>query len=200
MATNGGPARATGLVRGAAAVRASRWRWGAAVRTAGRGRQRTLGHGLRGLAKCRATATCVRDPRPGEAPGDRRGSKSTLAGHVSSRAAHSIPAGGTKELNKFSLRDHAPPQLRQVWVFAAQCWRADGAHVRPWRAELGRLRLAAVWPAASPPASGGPAAGIRGLGSNVGSNAGAGTFVHSLCAGRSVGGVAADWHHEGILV
>jgi hypothetical protein len=37
---------------------------------------------------------------------------------------------------KFSVRDHAPPQLREDLVFAAQAWRVDGAPVA-----LGRVGL-----------------------------------------------------------
>ena len=50
------------------------------------------------------------------------------------------------------------------------CWRrvSPPRHARLWRRRPGD-----VSPAAAPPASGGPAAGIRGLGSNAGSNAAA---------------------------
>ena len=47
-----------------------------------------------------------------------------------------------------------------------------------------RLVLTPLGLPLAPPASAGPAAGIRGLGSNAGSNAAAGTCVHSLCAGK----------------
>ena len=97
------------------------------------------------------------------------------------------------------LRDHAPPQLRVALVFAAQGWRADGAPAGPGRAGLLRLHPGAVWPAAWPPASGGPPAGIGGPGSNAGSNAAAGTFVRNLCAGKFASAVVADWHGGGNL-
>src|SRR5204863_9361333 len=86
---------------------------------------------------------------------------------------------------KLLLRDHAPPQPRSSSVLAARIWRADGTHVVPLRVGLWPLRTDAVWPAAGPPASGEPPAGLRDPGSNAGSNAAAGTSARSLCAGRS---------------
>ena len=53
----------------------------------------------------------------------------------------------------------------------------------------------------SPPANASPNAGIRGLGSNAGSNAAAGTCVHSLCAGRRASAVVGNgrlaYHDDG---
>ena len=97
------------------------------------------------------------------------------------------------------LRDHAPPQLREDLVFAAQGWRADGAPAAPGRVGLSPHHPGAVWPVAWPPASDGPPAGIRGSGNNAGSSTVAGTFGHSLCAGRSGPAGVADWHGGGSL-
>ena len=118
-----------------------------------------------------------------------------------SRAVHGTPAGRTREsAKKFLLRDHAPPQPP---AFCSGLWRRLGAlAARTFglrRAGLWPRRPGVVWPAAAPPASGGPAAGIRDPGSNAGSNAAAGTCVHSLCAGRSAAAVVALWHDGGTL-
>jgi len=153
-----------------------------------------------GLATCRAAATCVRDRVPGEPPDGRRGSSSVPGCGPPSQVVQSTRAGRTEEsAKKFLLRDHAPAQLRASSVVAAGRRRADGAHVAPWHAGLWPRRPGAAWPAAAPPASGGPDAGIRGPGSNAGSNAAAGSGGHSLCAGRSAAAVVADYHDGGWL-
>ena len=98
---------------------------------------------------------------------------------------------------RFLLRDHAPLQLQLYSAAAAKMRGADGARVGPRRAGLWRHRPDAVWPAAGPPASAGPGAGIRDPGSNAGSNAAACTCAHSLCAGRSAPVVVADRYGNG---
>lgn len=189
-----------GLVAGAASVLASRWRCRGAVRSAAHGRPGTPGRGCGGLGKCLETATCVRDPAPDEPPGGRWGRRSAPGCRPTSGVVPGTPAGRTRELaKKFLLRDHAPPQPRGSSVLAAKIGRADGAHVAPRRAGLWPHRPGAVGPAAAPLASDAPAAGIRGPGSNAGSNAAAGTGAHSLCAGRSAPAVVADWYGGGPL-
>ena len=188
------------LITGAAPVVALRWRCRVAVHSAARGRQRTPGRVPCGLGKCLATATCVRDPAPCGPPDGRRGRRSAPGCQPTWGAVPSTPAGRTKEsATKFLLRDHAPPQPRASAVLAAKIGHADGAHVAPRRAGLWRHRPGVVAPAAAPLASAGPDAGIRGLGSNAGSNAVAGTGTRSLCAGRSAPAVVADWYGGGIL-
>ena len=92
------------------------------------------------------------------------------------------------------LRDHAPPQLRDLSGIAAKKGHAAGAPVGPRHAGLWRHRPGVVWPAAWQPASAARAAGTRGLGSNAGSNALACTCAHSPCAGT-----AADADTDGRL-
>ena len=180
---------------------APRWLGRVAVGTAARGRQRTPARVRGGLGKCLASATCARDPAPCEPPGRRRGRRSMPACQPTSEAVHSTPAGRTRvAATKFLLRDHAPPQLRGSSVLAAKMGHADGAHAAPRRAGFWPHRPGVVAPAAAPPASAGPAAGIRGLGSNAGSNAVAGTCARNLCASKSATVDAADWHGDGTLV
>jgi len=95
---------------------------------------------------------------------------------------------------KFLLRDHAPPQLPAYVVLATKVGHAAGAHVAPPPARLSQHHPGAVAPAAVPPASGGPAADIRGPGSNAGSNTAADTCGHNPCAGTSGPALVADWH------
>ena len=129
-----------------------------------------------GPGKCRVNATCVRDPAPGAAPDGRRGSSSRPGGGRTSGAVHGTQAGRTRaSATKFLLRDHAPPQPWGSSVLVAAMGRGDGAHVAPRRAGIWPHRPDGVWPAAAPPASVGPGAGIRAPGSNAGSNAAAGT-------------------------
>jgi hypothetical protein len=181
-------------------VAVARWRRCVAAQTAARGRQRTLVLGRGGLGKCRGLAICVRARVPGEAPDGRRGSRSAPGGGPTSRALYGTLAGRTKGWGtKFLLRDHARPQPLASAVVAAKRRRADGAHVRPRPAWLWPLCPDAVWPAAAPPASAGPGAGIRRLGSNAGSNTAACTGGHSLCAGRAAPAVVADWTGSGRL-
>ena len=136
---------------------------------------------------CRAAATCVHDPTPGERPGGRRDSNSVAGCGLTWEALHGTWAGRTREsVEKFLLRDHAPLQREVSWEVVAKKWLADGALFVPWRAELRPRRHGAVWLVGAPPASAGPAAGIRRPGSNAGSNTGACTCAHSLCAGKSV--------------
>jgi hypothetical protein len=199
-AINCRPARPVSRVTGVAAVAASRWRCRVAVRTAVCGRQRTPARGPCVLGTCLAAATCVHDPALGEPPGGRQGCRSTPAGEPTSGVVHGTPAGRRREsATKFLLRDHAPPQPPGSSVLAAKRGHADGAHAEPRRAGFWPHRPGAVAPGAAPPASGGPDAGIRGPGSNAGSNAAAGTGAHSLCAGRSAPAVVADWYGGGTL-
>lgn len=108
-------------------------------------------------------------------------------------AVHGTLGGRTRAAaTKFLLRDHAPPQPRGSSVLAAKRGRGDGAHVAARRAGFWPHRPGVVAPADAPPASGGPGAGIRGPGSNAGSNAAAGTGVHSLCAGRRAAAVVGN--------
>jgi hypothetical protein len=165
----------------AAAVVVVRRRWREAGRTAAHGRPRTPSHARDGLEKCHEIATCVRDPRPGEAPDGRRDSRS---GGPTSGALHGTLAGRILEWGKiFLLRDHAPMQPLAFSGVAAKRLLSDGARVGPRRAWLWLLYPGAVWPAAAPPANAGLAVGIRRLRSNAGSNAAAYTCAHSPCAG-----------------
>ncbi len=171
---------------GAVPVAMSRWRCRLALGHAARGRPGTPGRAHDGPGKCRGTATCAHDPVPDPPPDDSSGSNTLPGCDPTSGALHSTPAGRTKESEiKFLLRDHAPPQLRVLSGVVAKKWHAGGAPVAPRRARLWWPRPGAVWPAAWPPASAGPIAGIRGLGSNAGSNAAVCTCAHSPCAGTS---------------
>jgi hypothetical protein len=167
---------------------------------AARGRPGSPGRVRGGLGTCRAATTCVRDRAPGEAPAGRRGSSSVPGCGPTSQVVHGTRAGRTKEsAKKILLRDHAPAQLRASSLVAARRRHAGGAHVVPWHAGLWPHRPGAAWPAAAPPASAGPNAGIQGPGSNAGSKPAAGSGGHSLCAGRSATAVVADWHDGGRL-
>ena len=173
------------------------WWCRVAVQTAVRGRQRTPGHEHGGRGKCHAIATCVRDPAPDELPDGRRRSSSTAGGVPTSGSVQSIPAGRTKTTAKKILpRDHAPAQLQEPLVVVSKMWHAHGAHVPPRHARLGPLRPGVVWPDVGPLASDVVGAGIGDPGSNAGSNAAAGTFVHSPCADKcadAVGGGTSDY-------
>jgi hypothetical protein len=167
---------------------------------AARARPGTRGRVRGGLGTCHAAATCVRDRVLGEPPDGRRGSSSRLGCGPTSQALDGIPAGRTKaSAKKCLLRDHAPLQLLAFAVVAAQRGRADGAPIGPGHAGIGPPRPGGVWPAAAPPASAAPDAGIRGPGSNAGSNAAAGSGGHSLCAGTAAAAVVADCHRSGRL-
>jgi hypothetical protein len=195
MAIDGGPAQPMDLVRAVAAVGASRGHCRAAVRDTGHGRPGTPAHVRVGLGKCHALATCVRDRAPAEAPGGRRGNSSVSGYGPTFGALHGTLAGRTKELaKKFLLRDHAPPQPQGPWAPAARRRCADGAHVLPGRARFWPPPPDAVGLAAAPLANALSDAGIRGPGSNVGSNAVARTCVHTPCAGRFAFAVGADWY------
>ena len=112
-ASNGGPARPVGVITGEAPVVASRWWCRVAARSAARGRPDTPERVGGGLGTCRATATCVRAPTPGEPPGDRRDRSSAPACGPTSGAVHGTPAGRTREsATKLLLRDHAPQPRR----------------------------------------------------------------------------------------
>jgi hypothetical protein len=174
----------------------------------GRAGRRSVAHGLPGTpgrvrggpGKCRVNATCVHDPAPCAAPDGRWGSSSVPGGGPTSGAVRGTLAGRTRaSATKCLLRDHAPPQARGSSVLAAEMGRVAGAHVASRRARFWPHRRDAVWPAAAPPASAGPGAGIRRPGSNAGSNAAAGTGGHSLCASRAAAAVVADWHGGGGL-
>jgi hypothetical protein len=181
----------------AAAVVVVRRRWREAGRTAAHGRPRTPSHARDGLEKCHEIATCVRDPRPGEAPDGRRDSRS---GGPTSGALHGTLAGRILEWGKiFLLRDHAPMQPLAFSGVAAKRLLSDGARVGPRRAWLWLLYPGAVWPAAAPPANAGLAVGIRRLRSNAGSNAAAYIDGHSLCVGTTAAAVVADWYGNGVL-
>src|SRR5947209_19660844 len=84
-------------------------------------------------------------------------------------------------------------------MLAARRGHVDGAHAAPQRVGLWRSPLGVAAPAAAPPASAGPAAGIRGPDSNAGSNAAAGSGARSLCAGRAAAAVGADWYGGGTV-
>ena len=179
-----------------------RRRCGVAVCSAALGRPGTPAHVPAGLEKCHGIATCVRDRAPCQRPHGRRSSSSAPGCGPTSQPIHGTLAGRTGEsAKKFLLRDHAPPQRPAALVLVAKRWRADGARVRPRHAVIWRPRPGAAWPAASPPATAAPTAGIRDLGSNADSNAAAGTCVHSLCAGRRASAVVGNdrlaYHDDG---
>jgi hypothetical protein len=155
--------------------------------------------GRGGSEKCPASATCVHDRVLGERR-DGRWSSSSVPGYgPTSGVLHDTLAGRTKEpAKKLLLRDHAPPQSRQASVVVAEMWYVGG-HVLARRAWPWRHRPDAGWLAVAPPASAGAGGGIRGLGSNVGSNAAAGTCVSSLCASRRAAAVVADGDGRGRL-
>ena len=152
--------------------------------------------------KCHGTATCVRDPRPGEPPHGRPRSSSAPGCGPTSEPVHDTLAGRTsKSVKKFLLRDHALPQSQAASALGAKKGCADGARVRPRHALIWRPHPGAAWPAASPPANAAPTAGIRDPGSNADSNAAVGTCVHSLCAGRRASAVVGNdrlaYHDDG---
>jgi hypothetical protein len=188
------------LVTAAAVALTSRCRCRVALRGAARGRPGTPAAVRRGPGKYRGTATCVRDPAPGEGPDGRRGSSRMPGCGPTSAAVHGTPAGRTAETAKnFLLRDHAPPQLEGPWELGAKRWHADGAHVEPGHAGFWPPRSDAVWPAAAPPASAAAGAGIRTPGSNAGLGVAVDTCVRSLCAGKSASAVVAAWNGNGTL-
>lgn len=194
------PARPVRRVTKAPPVLASYGLCRGACCSAARGRPDTPARVPAGLGKCHATATCVHDHALGEPPHGRPRSSSVPGCGPTSKPAHGTLAGCTWEsAKKFLLRDHAPPQPQGTSALVVKMWRADGAHVQPRHAELWRHHPDAAWPAASPPASAGPDAGIRDLGSNAGLNAAAGTCVRSLCAGRrasAVVGIGSLVYHD----
>jgi len=192
-AIDGGPAWSVNLVRGAAAVAILHWLSRVAVCRVARGRPGIPARVRAGLGKCHGTATCVRNPRPGERPDGKRGSSSVPGCGPTSKPAHGTPAGCTWEsAKKFLLRDHAPPQSQAASALVAKKGCADGARVRPRHAVIWRPRPGAAWPAASPPANAAPTASIQDLGNNADSNAAVGTCVHSLCAGRRASAVVGN--------
>ena len=189
-------------VRKAPLVLMWRRRCGVAVCSAALGRPGTPAHVHAGLGKCHGIATCVRDRAPCQRPHGRRSSSSAPDCGPTSQPVHSTLAGHTsKSAKKFLLRDHAPPQSQPTSEVVAKRWRADGALVRLRRAGLWPPRPGVVRPAAAPPASVSPTADIRGPGSNAGSNAAAGTCVHSLCADRRASAVVGNdrlaYHDDG---
>src|SRR5277367_464355 len=191
---DGRPARRRSGFRVAMPVAAYRGRHRVTYRTAASERPGTRLRGRGGPEMCRAAATCVRDPAPGEGPDDRRDSSSVPGCGPTSAALHGTRAGRTKELEtKFLLRDHAPPQSGASSMVAATMGRADGATVGLGHVGLWPCRLGGVWLVAAPLASAAPGAGIRRLGSSAGSNAAAGTCVHSPCAGKAAAALVADW-------
>jgi len=197
-----GPARSVSLVTRAADVATSRWLGRVAVRTAACVRPCTPARVRGGLGKCHGIATCVHDRAPCQRPDGKRGNSSEPGCGLTSGVVHGTLAGRTSEsAKKFLLRDHAPPQSQAASTLVAKRWCADGAHVRSRHAGLWPHHPAVVWLAAAPPASASPNAGIRGLGSNAGSNAAAGTCVHSLCAGRPASAVVGNdrlaYHDDG---
>jgi hypothetical protein len=169
-------------------------------RTAASERPGTRVRGRGGPEMCCAAATCVRDPAPGEGPDDRRDSNSVPGCGPTSAALHGIRAGRTKELEtKFLLRDHAPPQSGASSMVAATTRCGDDAPVGLGHVGLWPFRLGGVWLVAAPLASAGPGTGIRRLGSSAGSNAAAGTCVHSPCADKAAHALVADWPGGGSL-
>ncbi len=186
----------------APAAATSRRRCRVAVCRVARGRPDTPAPARGGLGKCHATATCVHDHVRCESPDGTHSSSSAAGCGPTSQPAHGTPAGHTSSsAKKFLLRDHAPPQRPAALALVAKRWRADGAHVRPRRAGLWPPRPGVARPAAAPPANASPTAGIRDPGSNAGSNAAAGTCVHSLCAGRRASAVVGNgslaYHDDG---
>ena len=141
-----------------------------------------------GRGKSHASAIYVRDRAPGATPADRPRSSSVPGCGPPWEAVGSNRVGRTRAaVKKFWLRDHALAQPEDLLVLAAKSWHADGAHVGPGRAGFWRHRPDVVGLAGVPPASVGPGAGIRGPGSNAGSDAAVGTCGHSLCADRAGG-------------
>jgi hypothetical protein len=196
------PARPVRWVRKAPLVLMWCCRCGVACCSGAHGQPGTPARVRGGLGTCHATATCVRDPRPGARPDGTRSSSSVPGCGPTSQPVHGTPADRIGEsAKKLLLRDHALPQSQQASVLVAKMWRADGAHVLPRRAGLWRHRADAVVLAASPPASAAPGACIRGPGNNADSNSAAGTCVHSLCAGRRavavVGNGSLAYHDDG---
>ena len=193
MASDSGPAQPVGLVRKAAAVAASRGCCRVAVRDAAHGRPDTPARGHAGRGKCHALATCVRDRARAAAPAGKRGNNSAPGCGPTWAAPHDTRVGRTRaSAKKFLLRDHAPPQPLDPSAPAAKVGHADGAHVLPRRARFWPPPPDAVGLAAAPLANALPDAGMRGPGSNAGSNAAAGTSAHNPCAGRSVLAVVAN--------
>ena len=81
-------------------MQASRWLRRSAAQTAARGRPGTRRRACGGQLRCRATATCVRDPGHCELPDGTPSSSSAPGCGPSSGAVHSTPAGRIREWKK----------------------------------------------------------------------------------------------------
>jgi len=180
---------------------ASRWRRHEAYRSAANEQPGTRVRGRGGLEKCSASTTCVRDPTRGERPDGRPDSSSEPGCGPTSGAVHDIRDDRRWDsAKKFLLRDHALSQSGVYSVIAATAGFGGGVRVGLGRVGLWRCRLGGVWLVAAPPASVGPGAGIRRLGSSAGSSVAADICVCSPCAGRAAAAVVADWPVGGSLV
>jgi hypothetical protein len=102
--------------------------------------------------------------------------------------------GGEK---KRELRDHAPAQPLDCQRPETRAWHAGGALSQPGHGGPSRPHPHDVWLVAARLASGGPAAGIPGSGSSVGSNTAADRRVRIPCAGRREGAAGALWSDGG---
>ena len=157
-------------------------------------------HGLAssGHPRCRERATCVLDPGHCEPPDGRWGHSSEPGCGPTSRVIRNSRADRITEGKKRFCC--VTTRRRVLWILTSlgdETWRAGGAYARPGRAGLCLERPGDDWPAAAPPASGGPRAGIRDPGSNADSSTAAGTCAHTLCAGRFAGAVGALWPENG---
>ena len=127
----------------------------------------TLCRASSGHPKCRERATCVHDPGHCERLAGRRGSSSVPSCGASSRGVRGSPAGCITEGKKSFCS--VTTRRRNFWL-----WNGLGRGLGLLAAHsfcLGMLGfdlgvLGDVWPAAAPPASGGPLAGIPDPGSN----------------------------------
>ena len=151
-----------------------------------------------GHPRCRERATCVLDPGHCEPPDGRWGHSSVPGCGPRSRVVRSSRADrrgeGKKRFCCVTTRGRGP-------LVSEQPGRCDFGPLAARALGLGVLgfglgRPGDVWPAAAPPASGGPRAGIRDPGSSAGSSTAAGTCSRTLCAGRSAGAVGAVWRDE----
>lgn len=128
--------------------------------------------------------------------------RSAVAGRVARRVRGGVVTAGavTEGAEKTGQpRDHARVGAWAAERLEARSWRVAGVRIRPGRAEPALRDRGAAWPGAGPPASGGPRGGTPGPGNSAGSRRAAGTFVHTLCAGRSADAGGALWRVVGGL-